>query len=267
MKAVIMTFTDNIIKQCPYCGYKASVKKFGIWEEDGKRGLLGKTPEGFIMFLCPNCEKHIKYDPLSNEFLTQAHSQKTGFFKYLMYVISPRKRHWGQTHDSVVGNLWNKLEGLEGPNNTIFRNFIVAAVVVIEDLMGMGEEGNTPIKIDCKKINKEKFCQLYTIILSYFSFLFSITNKWSKEDAKKALVEVTDRPELVHRILQLLRAHYSRSTGEINMGLLGGKIWDEIVEITEFDKKMDIEQFTYFVTLSGESYTRAIKKIKAELNP
>ncbi|MDV2496278.1 MAG: tetratricopeptide repeat protein [bacterium] len=62
------SFTNAIIKQCPYCGYKASVKHFGTWEKGGERGLLGKTPEGFIMFLCPQCKNHIKYDPVSDEF-------------------------------------------------------------------------------------------------------------------------------------------------------------------------------------------------------
>jgi len=60
---------DKIVKQCPYCGYEASVKHFCTWEKEGKRGLLGKTPEGFIMFLYPQCENHIKYDTLSNKFL------------------------------------------------------------------------------------------------------------------------------------------------------------------------------------------------------
>ncbi|MDA2916389.1 tetratricopeptide repeat protein [Nitrospinae bacterium AH_259_B05_G02_I21] len=66
------SFTDAIIKQCPYCGHEASIKNFGTWEREGKRGLLGRTPEGFIIFLCPQCEEIIKYDSLSNEFLKQS---------------------------------------------------------------------------------------------------------------------------------------------------------------------------------------------------
>jgi len=64
-------FTDNIVNKCPYCGYEASIKHFGTWEKDGKRGLLGKTAEGFLMFLCPECENHIKHDPLSNRFFKE----------------------------------------------------------------------------------------------------------------------------------------------------------------------------------------------------
>ena len=83
-----MSLTDNIIKQCPYCGYEASVKHFGTWEKDDKRGLLGKTPEGFIMFLCPQCEKHIKYDTLSNKFLTLEQKSMSGIvFNFLFFGL------------------------------------------------------------------------------------------------------------------------------------------------------------------------------------
>lgn len=63
-----MTLTDEIIKQCPYCGLDGTLKQFGMWEKDGKRSLLGKTPEGYLMFLCPRCQLHIKYDPISDSF-------------------------------------------------------------------------------------------------------------------------------------------------------------------------------------------------------
>ena len=82
-----MMFTDEIIKQCPYCGLEGSVKQFGTWEKNGKRGLLGKTPEGYIMLLCPKCENHIKYDTLSNEFLRQE-SDKNRHVPLIMGVIS-----------------------------------------------------------------------------------------------------------------------------------------------------------------------------------
>lgn len=66
-----MDFTDKIVKKCPYCSYEASIKHFATWEKEGKRGLLGKTSEGYIMFLCPQCENNITYDPLSNQFLKE----------------------------------------------------------------------------------------------------------------------------------------------------------------------------------------------------
>lgn len=69
-----MDFTDKIVDKCPYCSYEASIKHFSTWEKEDKRGLLGKTPEGFIMFLCPQCENNIKYDPLLNKFFKEQES-------------------------------------------------------------------------------------------------------------------------------------------------------------------------------------------------
>lgn len=69
-----MDFTGKILNKCPHCGYEASIKHFITWEKEGKRGLLGKTAEGFIMFLCPQCENTITYDPLSNHFYKEEQS-------------------------------------------------------------------------------------------------------------------------------------------------------------------------------------------------
>ncbi len=63
------SISDQVIKNCPHCHHKGSIRDFGTWEKDGKRGLLGKTPEGHIIFLCPECNEEIKFDPLLDQFL------------------------------------------------------------------------------------------------------------------------------------------------------------------------------------------------------
>lgn len=56
-------------KECPNCQYQDTARGFMKWEKNGERGLLGKTREGFIMLLCPQCKQEIKYDTLGNVFL------------------------------------------------------------------------------------------------------------------------------------------------------------------------------------------------------
>ena len=76
------------IKNCPYCDHKASVKEFMTWEKDDQRGLLGKTPDGFIMILCPNCKEHIKYDSLSNNFLKKEEKSSSGkIFNSILAIV------------------------------------------------------------------------------------------------------------------------------------------------------------------------------------
>lgn len=74
-------------KNCPYCGNQDTIENFINWEKDGKKGLLGKTPEGFIMILCPNCEKHIKFDTLSGNFLRIDEKTKSGVIFNIVFII------------------------------------------------------------------------------------------------------------------------------------------------------------------------------------
>ena len=75
-----MSFTDDIRQKCPYCGFEASLKFFGTWEKPGKRGLLGKTPDGFIVFLCPRCDQQIVYNSLTNIMSKKGDERVNEFF-------------------------------------------------------------------------------------------------------------------------------------------------------------------------------------------
>jgi hypothetical protein len=150
-----------------------------------------------------------------------------GIFKYQCDIISGRLKYWKEIKFSVVGDLWNRLENLESPNDVIFKHFIVAAVSFIEDVVGMGKKRNPFFKVDCKKINPQKFCQLFTVVLCYFSFLFSDTNKWLKVDIKQALIEITKNPETVQRIVREFEKYHTKRDG-LNLVRISGKTEDEI---------------------------------------
>jgi len=83
----------NNTKECPHCQYQDTAEGFAKWEKDGQRGLLGKTPEGFIILLCPQCNQEIKWDTLGNVFLKPEQSAKSGtvfnliFFGVIAMII------------------------------------------------------------------------------------------------------------------------------------------------------------------------------------
>lgn len=78
---------DNV-KECPYCQHQDTAKGFAEWEKNGQRGLLGKTPEGFIMLLCPQCNQEIKWDTLGNIFLKPEQRAKSGtIFNFIVFGI------------------------------------------------------------------------------------------------------------------------------------------------------------------------------------
>lgn len=87
----MQTLTGNIMsstntKECPNCNYQADIKQFTSWEDKGKKGLLGKTDEGFIMLLCPNCESSIKFDPLMYDFKKNERKSSNGIVVSLTFA-------------------------------------------------------------------------------------------------------------------------------------------------------------------------------------
>ncbi len=158
------------------------------------------------------------------------------------------------------------MEGLDGAQRIIFKHFIVSAGFIIEDIMGMGQKKQSIIRIDCKTINSEGFYQLYSVLISYFSFVFGVINRDLREAVKNTAAEVTDRPQTIQEISKKLTKHYSKSTGEIKLNVLGGQVWDEIAEITKYGDRNNPGKLIYFIQVSGEALKEALKRINADLN-
>jgi hypothetical protein len=78
--------SETNMQECPYCSYKAEIRYFSSWKENGKSGLLGKTDEGFVMLLCPSCESSIKFDPLVNSFLKNERKSSNGIVVSLTFA-------------------------------------------------------------------------------------------------------------------------------------------------------------------------------------
>jgi hypothetical protein len=183
------------------------------------------------------------------------------FFKHLRDAISGKIKHWNETNNVIVSELLNKSENLGSPHDLIFKQFNIAALLVVEKLIGFPDESVKIIDIDVKKISIHQFRQLYCVLLSYFAFIFYTSNPFLKEELKKALFTVTEEPKLIEKHLQSLD-----EIGKIDMMRIGGKVLDELVKIIGFGTRMDPGQLVAFTIFSAEIYKEAVKNIKAKLN-
>jgi hypothetical protein len=66
-----MALIEHIVHSCPYCGLVDNLKQFLGWEQNQKQGYQGRTPEGIILLLCPQCENRIRFSIQDNEFLKE----------------------------------------------------------------------------------------------------------------------------------------------------------------------------------------------------
>jgi len=182
-----------------------------------------------------------------------------GTFKYLSDVISGRIKHLNETKNVVISDLWSKLEKIRAPNDFILKRFLVAVGWTADSLMGMHTaKVKRIVDIDPKEIDIEQFRQLYAVLLSYFVFLLYFTHPFLKDELKKSLLELTDRPEVARRILQSLD-----KIGKMDLLTIGTEVWRRIVGILDCGEEMDIVQISVFTELSFSAYKRAGDDIKS----
>lgn len=183
-------------------------------------------------------------------------------FKYLRDVISGTIKHWNETNDVVVSELWNRLENLESPNSLILKHFLVAAKLVVESVMGFQQvKTKEIIDVDPKKVNIQQFRQLYCILLSYFTFLFYSSNRYLKEEQKEVLFQVIEEVELAKELLQSLD-----KIGKTDMFAIGKEVWDRVVDVIGFGDKENFVQIYFLIKISAKPYETAVDNIKLEVN-
>lgn len=184
-------------------------------------------------------------------------------FKYLKDVISGRIKHWNETNNVVVTELWNRLEAMRNPSTMTLKHFLVAAGIVVDRLMGFERQMKVKAVIDipCRKVSIEQFRQLYCILLSYFTFLFCTSNPHLKEEKKEALYELIDQPELAKKLLSSLD-----KIGKADMSNTAFEVWNNVVETIGFGQKDDFLQALYLMGILKEPYKGAVDNIKAELD-
>ena len=75
------------VRGCPFCQYQDSVEGFLKWKQDDQRGLRGKQAESFILLLCPQCNREIKWDTLGDVFVRPDQKTKSRTIFYLIFFI------------------------------------------------------------------------------------------------------------------------------------------------------------------------------------
>lgn len=181
----------------------------------------------------------------------------------LYNAITGRSRHWDNTFNVVNNTIRHKAEELPDPLNIFMNHFIDSTGYFIELIMNMSShESQNVIRIDCRHLSKEKFNVIFSIILSFFVFIFSTMNKWIKDDLLQALHEVTENPDVTNQTIQLLAKHYSKSKGQPQLQILSGKIWDKFADLTQYQKNKYPDKTAFFMLTLSNIYVDTVRNIK-----
>jgi hypothetical protein len=184
----------------------------------------------------------------------------SGIFNYLVNAVTGRIKHWNETNNVVVKEIWTRIEELPKPFTTVYKHFLISAGIVVESLVGPNRQSEGIIDIDLKELRVPQLRKFYALLLCYFVFLFYRTNPFLKKELQKHLLQVTREPDLARVLFSSLE-----KVGTLDMTQLSVEVWKKVVDTVGFGDEMHTGQWVCFGITAGNAYVEAAKVIRVEL--
>lgn len=187
-------------------------------------------------------------------------------FMHLFDVFSRRLYHWSITNDTVSNELWEKTVQLNEPFDRIFKHFVVAASIVVENLLApKSRTTKRLINVNIKKMAVQQFRELYTSLLAYFVFIFYATNSLPKGDLQNKLISLLGNPERLRTIFLSLDKIRRVDLEAKDSYPAEGLIFDEIASIINDPAlESNLSIFVPFILLLEVTYNKALRSIRNE---
>ena len=184
-------------------------------------------------------------------------------------IVTGRVAHWNSTNNVVITELWDRMEMLSEPQRKSLKSFLVSAGIVVESVIGPGNKaGSVGLRIDLKEISIKQFRDLYDTLLTYFVVIAVRANHQANQLVGASEVDPLDEDKKLMLALERVVSNRVLSrelmvslglTGEVDMGQLGGKVWDQIVPILGAGDGHHPGQLVFFSLLAGRAYVEARK--------
>ena len=186
---------------------------------------------------------------------------------YFFNVVSGRLYHWSITNDTVSNELWENAKRLAEPFDGIFKHFVVASSIVVENLFGPRSKASKRlVSVNIKKMSVEQFRELYTSLLTYFVFIFFTTNSLPKEDLKNKIALLTGDSERLRTVLLSLNKIRRVDLEATDSYPAEGLIFNAIAGITKNpDLESNLSVFMPFTLFLQASYNKALANIRNEV--
>ena len=162
----------------------------------------------------------------------------------------------GKAYDAEGHRLWRRSRRLGGPLRTAFGNFAVHATLLLEDLTDKHTTQEKPVDVNFSEMDALAVRRLFALILCFFCYLLTLSNKPMRREIEDALKELTELPDYVHQLFQSFDIHYVKSRAEVGIGTLCGKVWDEFRDIAGVNNN-SCEAFIFFAALLTRHYKDA----------
>jgi hypothetical protein len=153
---------------------------------------------------------------------------------------------------------------LAGASARLYKQLVVVSSGVVEALAGMNRGKQLPFAVDCRTTDKDGYRQLYSILLAYFVFQFSLLNPSLQKELLESLPficgESEEQRQLLARLGQVQALLPKANRSQPDLMKLGSEAWQQLKPVLKArNEPLDGAQFTVF---TGSLFNASLRKLQ-----
>lgn len=186
-----------------------------------------------------------------------------GFRKLFVDLLSGRAKHWRTQHNPVVTDLLNRVRSLPYPLQTINRDLLFASIHTVHHLFAIENEQPNWIT-DPKEITTNQLRKIYTALMTYFVFVFTIqgTSDDIAAGSRELLDFITEERSTIVTVTEILE-RLCETDGKPDAEKMSIAIYDVIRDI--LDVESDVVQLMTFGVFLAHILPSAFQEIRQQL--
>lgn len=84
--------------------------------------------------------------------------------------------HWDSTNNRIVSSLWERVESIDPPHETIYRHIVIGASLCVEHLLSPDKAEDRILNVDPQRVDYKQFRNLYGLLISSMARMYEGLN-------------------------------------------------------------------------------------------
>lgn len=169
--------------------------------------------------------------------------------------------HWNNTNNRIVSSLWERVESIDPPHETIYRHIVIAAALCVEHLLSPDKADERILNVNPQRVDYKQFRRLYGLLISSMARIYEALNPDFSTIIRDGYKEVAGT-KLKGGPMPLSRGE----SGDPDLSHVATEIWKDVVDIVGSDQGETTLEAYPFITLYLAVLSDTFEDINSEID-
>lgn len=175
--------------------------------------------------------------------------------RLLLAMLTGRAAHWERIETMGLGELLESFQAESGARGRVANRFLIAANVILKDLVMNFRGAKLPVKVNPKSLSAEQVRDAHKILLAFFVAVYAAANPEMKSEMQALLANPVLDPALTKELLSAEEEAKRLAGPEPPQdSRLVKMVWARMVRVLGVGDAANAKQISRFSDLLTERY-------------